>query len=220
MKYTTPYRTTKTFILVIITLLFATLAADEPTDKHTRRTSTYGDEGTFSGDDPNNTNALILWPGETASIIRRKRPDTHTASDPKAFKVRNDWSKTTGFPINLKNDSGFCSFVHKIDTEPDLHACICDDSSGPTTGDPVSCTPSLTLSACTPAECDGSSPPPPPPVCPPGQVGTPPNCATPPPQCAGWTTSTWAGPSAITNLPRQHSNTNTYSIPNSCWLYR
>ena len=125
-------------------------------DKHTQQTSEYGDEGKFGGGDPGNTNALILWSGESPSIVRRHRPGGHSKLTPKAFKL---WSEhgAGGFPVNLKNEDGFCSFLSKIDREPDLYACICDDTGAWDTGSASSCSPAVALPQCTPAQCEPGS---------------------------------------------------------------
>ncbi len=127
-------------------------------DKHTLQTSEYGDEGKFGGGEPGNTNALILWSGDSPSIVRRHRPEGHSKTTSKAFKL---WSERSagGFPVNLKNEDGFCSFLSKIDSDPDLFACICDDGGAWDTGAPFSCTPALTLAQCSPSACLAGTPP-------------------------------------------------------------
>ena len=128
----------------------------ETVDKHTQQTSEYGDEGKFGGGEPGNTNALILWSGDSPSIVRRHRPEGHGKTAPKAIKL---WSERGGggFPINLKSKDGFCSFLSKIDREPDLFACICDDTGAWDTGAEVSCGPAVALPQCTPAQCEPGS---------------------------------------------------------------
>ena len=125
-------------------------------DKHTQQTSEYGDEGKFGGGDPGNTNALILWSHDSPSIVRRHRPGGHSKTAPKAFKL---WSErgAGGFPVNLKNEDGFCSFLSKIDREPDLYACICDDTGAWDTGSASSCSPAVALPQCTPVQCEPGS---------------------------------------------------------------
>ena len=133
-------------------------------DKHTQQTSEYGDEGKFGGGDPGNTNALILWPHDSPSIVRRHRPGGHSETAPKAVKLWSERGGSGGFPVNLKNEGGFCSFLNKIDSDPDLFACICDDTGAWATGTPFSCTPALTLTQCFPSSCfAGTAPVTPPP---------------------------------------------------------
>ena len=138
-------------------LLSITICYAEPIDKHTQRTSEYGDEGKFGGGSPGNTNAMILWPHDSPSIVRRHRPDGHGKTTPKAIKL---WSERAagGFPVNLKSAGSFCSFLSKIDREPDLHACVCDDTGAWETGTPFSCESSLTLSQCSPSSCFAGTP--------------------------------------------------------------
>ena len=142
-------------IFVLLTLINICYA--EPIDKHTLRTSEYGDEGKFGGGIPDNTNAMILWPHDSPSIVRRHRPDGHSNTTPKAIKL---WSErgAGGFPVNLKSGQGFCSFLSKIDSEPDLHACICDDSAAWDTGTPFTCTEPVLLAQCSPSACFAGTP--------------------------------------------------------------
>ena len=125
-------------------------------DKHTLQTSEYGDEGKFGGGEPGNTNALILWSGDSPSIVRRHRPEGHSNTTSKAFKL---WSERSagGFPLNLKSADGFCSFLGNVNRDPDLHACICDDTGAWNTGSASSCNPAVVLPQCTPAECEPGS---------------------------------------------------------------
>ena len=151
---------TRTLFVLFFSL---TICHAVPVDKHTQRTSEYGDVGKFGGGDPGNTNALILWPHDTPSIVRRHRPGGHSGTTPKAVRL---WSERDGggFPVNLKNGAAFCSFLGKMDREPDLHACICDDGGAWDTGVLFSCTPALSLVQCSPPECfAGTSPVTPPP---------------------------------------------------------
>ena len=142
-------------LLVFLTLI--TICYADPIDKHTQRTSEYGDEGKFGGVMPGNTNAMILWPGDTPSIVRRHRPDGHSKTTPKAIKL---WSErgAGGFPVNLKSGGSFCSFLSKIVSEPDLHACICDDTAAWDTGNPVTCTHPATLAQRSPTACFAGTP--------------------------------------------------------------
>ena len=142
-------------ILVFLTLI--TICYADPIDKHTQRTSEYGDEGKFGGGMPGNTNAMILWPGDTPSIVRRHRPDGHSKTRPKAIKL---WSErgVGGFPVNLKSGGSFCSFLSKIVSEPDLHACICDDTAAWDTGIPITCPGPATLAQCSPSACFAGTP--------------------------------------------------------------
>ena len=139
------------FLLFSISICHA-----DTVDKHTQRTSEHGDEGKFGGGDSGNTNALILWSGDSPSIVRRHRPEGHSKTTHKAFKL---WSErgAGGFPINLKSGDGFCSFLSKINREPDLHACICDDTGAWDTGSDSSCSPAVALPQCTPAQCEPGS---------------------------------------------------------------
>lgn len=142
----------------LFVLLFSfSVCQAAPVDKHTQRTSEFGDEGKFGGADPGNTNALILWPGDSPGIVRRHRPAGHSPTTPKAIKL---WSERAagGFPVNLNSGNSFCSFLNKIENEPDLHACICDDSHPAHAGTPLSCTPALTLAQCSPAACIAGTP--------------------------------------------------------------
>ena len=145
---------TRTFfvLLTLITICYA-----DPVDKHTQRTSGYGDEGKFGGGSPGNTNAMILWPHDSPSIVRRHRPDGHSKTTPKAIKL---WSErgAGGFPVNLKSGDGFCSFLSKIVSEPDLHACICDDSAAWDTGSPLTCANPVALDQCSPSACFAGTP--------------------------------------------------------------
>ena len=141
--------------LFVLFFLICVCHADT-VDKHTQQTSEYGDEGKFGGGDPGNTNALILWSHDSPSIVRRHRPGGHSKTAPKAFKL---WSERSagGFPVNLKNEDGFCSFLSKIDREPDLYACICDDTGAWDTGSASSCSPAVALPQCTPVQCEPGS---------------------------------------------------------------
>ena len=143
------------YILFFLLFSISICHADTP-DKHTQQTSEYGDEGKFGGGDPGNTNALILWSGDSTSIVRRHRPDGHSKSTPKAIKLWNNRG-AGGFPVNMKSAAGFCSFLSKIDREPDLHACICDDTGAWDTGNNINCSPPVNLAQCTPAACDPGS---------------------------------------------------------------
>ncbi len=141
----------------LFVLLFSiSICHADTVDKHTQQTSEYGDEGKFGGGEPGNTNALILWSGDSPSIVRRHRPGGHSNTTPKAIKL---WSErgAGGFPINLKSGGGFCSFLSKIDREANLHACICDDTRAWDTGSGFSCSPSVTLLQCTPTQCEPGS---------------------------------------------------------------
>lgn len=142
-------------ILVFLTLI--TICYADPIDKHTLRTSEHGDEGKFGGGMPGNTNAMILWPHDSPSIVRRHRPDGHSKTTPKAIKL---WSErgAGGFPVNLKSGDGFCSFLSKIVSEPDLHACICDDTAAWDTGTPFTCTDPVHLAQCSPSACFAGTP--------------------------------------------------------------
>ena len=145
---------TRTFFVVFF---LTTVCHAAPVDKHTRQTSEHGDEGKFGGGTPGNTNALILWPHDSPSIVRRHRPDGHSNTTPEAIKL---WSERDagGFPVNLKNAAGFCSFLDKIEREPDLFACICDDGDTWENGAALSCTPALTLARCSPSACFAGTP--------------------------------------------------------------
>ena len=143
------------YILFFLLFSISICHADTP-DKHTQQTSEYGDEGKFGGGDPGNTNALILWSGDSTSIVRRHRPDGHSKSTPKAIKLWNNRG-AGGFPVNMKSAAGFCSFLSKIDREPDLHACICDDTGAWDTGNNINCSPPVNIAQCTPAACDPGS---------------------------------------------------------------
>ena len=144
---------------LFVLFFFVCVCQAETVDKHTRQTSKYGDEGKFGGSDPGNTNALILWPQDSPSIVRRHRPAGHSKTAPKALKLWNERGATGGFPVNLKSGDGFCSFLGKIDSDPDLFACICDDGGAWDTGTPFSCTPALTLAQCSPSTCFLGTPP-------------------------------------------------------------
>ena len=143
---------------LFVLLLSFSICHAVPVDKHIQRTSEYGDEGKFGGGDPGNTNALILWPHDSPSIVRRHRPGGHSKTTPKAVKL---WSErgAGGFPVNLKDGDGFCSFLGRIDREPDLHACVCDDTGAWETGALFSCSPALTLAQCSPPACFAGIPP-------------------------------------------------------------
>ena len=148
--------------IFFVVLFFITVCHAVPVDKHTRQTSEYGDEGKFGGGDPGNTNAMILWSHDSPSIVRRHRPDGHSNTTPKAIRLWNE-RDAGGFPVNLKNAAGFCSFLNKIEREPDLFACICDDDDTWTNGAALSCAPALTLARCSPPACFAGAP-----------IGTPP----------------------------------------------
>ena len=180
-------------VVFLLTSATATLSAepeeDSPVNKHTRRTSEHGDIGKFSGNNPDNTNVLILWPGDPESIVRRIRPATHTGAVPKAFKLWKNAGGSGGFPVNLKSSAGFCSFIRKIESSSGLNGCICDDTPGNTGGRTVDCNPSVTLAQCAPSQCDTSDG---------GDTDDPGDKPgdgphTPAPAaCTSWSTGTWS----------------------------
>ena len=205
-------------VIFLLTSATATLSAeaeeDSPVNKHTRRTSEHGDAGKFSGNNPDNTNVLILWPGDAESIVRRIRPATHTGAAPKAFKLWKNAGGSGGFPVNLKSSAGFCSFIRKIESSPGLDGCICDDNPGNIEGRTAGCNPAITLAQCTPSQCDTSDG---------GDTGDPGDkpgdgpYAPAPIACTSWSTGSWSPSRSSRCSGTSFTQTRSvYKVPSGC----
>ena len=113
---------------ITLFMLFAGIlltAITQAVNKHDQRTSIHGDQGYFSSNNPNNTNAMILWPGKKNNFVRRYRPGGPGSGLSYRFWLTPAYTGgEAGFPINLKTEERFNQFLEHVENSPEKDSCV------------------------------------------------------------------------------------------------